>query len=115
MNYQKYADKAYEKIKKYGSAIMITQSGAKVYDPTTNTYVDSGTSVLGVAIQRTYSQKDIDGTNIKMGDVEFMASLNGKPQANDEIEFEGKKYTVVFVRPLAPDGATDIFYTIQAR
>jgi len=115
MNYQKYADKAYEKIKKYGSAIMVRQSGQKEYDPTTNTYVDSGLTIVGVAIQRQYSQRDIDGTNIKMGDVEFMASLNGKPQTNDEIEFEGKKYVVILARALAPDGTTDIFYTIQAR
>ena len=115
MNYQKYSDKAYEKLKKYGSTIMIKQSGQKEYDPATNTYVDNGLSVVGVAIQRQYSQKDIDGTNIRMGDVEFMASLNGKPQTNDEIEFEGKRYTVILANPLNLNGKTDIFWKIQAR
>lgn len=115
MNYQKYADKAFDKIKKYGSAIMITHSGKKVYDKETNTYVDNGTTVTGVAIQRNYQQRDIDGTNVKMGDIQFMASLNGKPYSNDKIEFEGKTYTVINVSALAPDGKTDIFYTIQAR
>jgi len=115
MNYQKYADKAFKKIKKYGSTIIITHSGKKEYDPATNAYVDNGTSVTGVAIQRNYQQGDIDGTNIRMGDIQFMASLNGKPQSNDTIEFEGKNYTAVNVSALAPDGKTDIFYTIQAR
>ena len=115
MNYQKYADKAFDKIKKYGSAIMVTHSGKKEYDKETNTYVDNGTTVLGVAVLRNYLQKDIDGTNIKVGDVQFIASLHGRPFANDEIVFESKKYTVVNVTVLAPDGKTDIFYTIQAR
>ena len=115
MNYAPYADKAFAKIKQYGSAIMITHSGKKEYDPATDSYIDNGTTVLGVAIQRNYQLRDIDGTNIKVGDVQFMASLHGKPFVNDEIIFESKKYTVVNVTALAPDGKTDIFYTIQAR
>lgn len=115
MNYQKYADKAYEKIKKYGSAIIIRHSGQKEYNKQTNTYTDNGTSVTGVALQRNYAQKDIDGTNIRMGDVQFMASLNDRPLSNDDIEFEGKHYKVINVSVLAPDGKTDIFYTLQAR
>lgn len=115
MNYQKYADKAYSKIKKYGSAIMITHSGKAEYDEATDTYVDTGTTVTGVAIQRQYNQRDVDGTNIRTGDINFMASLNGKPFSNDVIEYEGQKYTVVSAMPLSPNGQTDIFWTIQAR
>ena len=115
MNYVPYADKAYTKIKKYGSAIMITHSGEKVYNPETDEYEDTGSTVTGVAIQRQYNQRDIDGTNIRIGDINFMASLNGKPYSNDEIEFEGNQYTVVLATPLSPDGKTDIFWNIQAR
>ena len=115
MNYTPYADKAYTKIKKHGSTITVTHSGSKVYNPDTDEYTDTGSTVVGVAIQRNYSQKDIDGTNIRIGDVNFMASLNGKPYSNDEIEFEGNKYTVVLAIPLNPNGKTDIFWDIQAR
>lgn len=115
MNYQKYANKAFTKIKQYGSSIQIVHSGKKEYNPATNSYIDNGTTIKGVALQRNYQQKDIDGTNIKMGDIQFMASLNGKPQSNDVIEFEGKNYTVINVDVLNPNGQTDIFYTIQAR
>ena len=115
MNYKPYADKAYTKIKKYGSAIMITHSGSAEYNPVTNAYEDSGTTVTGVAIQRQYNQRDIDGTNIRIGDINFIASLNGKPYSNDVIEFEGNKYTVINAIPLNPNGKTDIFWTIQAR
>ena len=115
MNYTPYADKTYTKLKKYGSTITVTHSGSKVYNPDTDEYTDTGSTVVGVAIQRNYSQRDIDGTNIRIGDVNFMASLNGKPYSNDEIEFEGNKYTVVLAIPLNPNGKTDIFWNIQAR
>ena len=115
MNYVPYADKAYTKIKKYGSTITVTHSGSKVYNPETDEYEDTGSTVVGVAIQRNYSQKDIDGTNIRIGDINFMASLNGKPYSNDVIEFKGNQYTVVRAIPLNPDGTTDIFWNIQAR
>lgn len=115
MNYQKYADKAYTKIKKYGSPITVKRSGKKIYDKTTNTYIDNGEEFSGVAIQRNYSQRDIDGTNIKIGDVQFMASMDKRPQANDEVVFEGRRYTVINCQPLNVNGKTDIFVTIQAR
>lgn len=115
MNYTPYADKAYTKIKKYGSAIMITHSGEKVYNPETNEYEDTGSTVCGVAIQRNYSQRDIDGTNIRIGDINFMASLDGKVFSNDTIEFEGNTYTLIRAIPLNPNGKTDIFWDIQAR
>lgn len=115
MNYQKYADKAYSKIRQYGSPIKIRRSGKKTYDPSTNTYTDSGTEINGFAIMRNYNQHNIDGTNIRMGDVQFMASLDGQPKSNDTITFGTKSYTVVNVDVMSPDGNTDIFYTIQAR
>ena len=115
MNYQKYADKAHRKLKQYGSPITVKRSGKKVYDKTTNTYIDNGEEFSGVATQKNIDQKNIDGTNIKFGDVQFMCSLSGKPYTNDTIESEGKIYTVLNVVCLNPDGRTDIFYSIQAR
>lgn len=115
MNYQKYAGKAYTKIKKYGSPITVTRSGKSTYNKETNTYEDNGETITGVAIQRNYDQRNIDGTNIRMGDVQFMASLNGQPKSNDKITFGSKSFVVVNAVPMNPDGTTDIFFTIQAR
>ena len=115
MNYQPYADKAYRKLNKYGSSIMITHSGDKVYNPETDEYEGTETTVTGVALQRKYTQKEIDGTNIKYGDVNFMASLNGKIYTGDVIEFGGKQFTVILGNPMNPNGETDIFWDIQAR
>ena len=115
MNYQKYADKAFDKLSKYGSAIKIQQAGKKVYDKTTGTYTDTGETFTGVAIQRRFDQKNIDGTNIKFGDVLFMAQLPKRPQTNDSVVFGGKTYTVINVEPMNVDGSVDIFVNIQAR
>lgn len=115
MNYQKYAGKAYEKISKYGSPITFKRAGKKVYNPATNTYEDKGEEFSGYAIQRNFSLKNIDGKNIRFGDVLFMASLDKRPLQNDEITFMGKKFTVVNCDPMNPDGTTDIFFNIQAR
>lgn len=115
MNYQKYADKAYSKIKQYGSPIMLKRSGKASYNTETNSYEDSGEVITGVAIQRNYDQKNIDGTNIRMGDVQFMACLSGQPKSNDKVMFGGKTFVVINAIPMNPDGTTDIFFTIQAR
>lgn len=115
MSYQKYADKAYSKIKQYGSPITVKRSGKRVYDKATNTYTDTGAEFGGVAIQRSFDQKNIDGTNIKFGDVLFMASVEQRPQSNDTVVFGGKSYTVVNVDPMNVDGITDIFVNIHAR
>lgn len=115
MNYQKYADKAYSKIKQYGSPITVKRSGSKVYNPLKNTYEDSGITLSGFALQSNFDQKNIDGTNIRYGDVLLMCVLDGVPKSNDTVAFGAKGYTVVNVDVLSPDGQTDIYYKIQAR
>ena len=115
MNYGKYASKAYTKIKQYGSPITVKRAGKKVYDKTTNTYTDTGKEFSGYAIQRNFDQKNIDGTNIKFGDVLFMACLSERLHSNDTVIFVGRKYTVINVEPLNVDGSVDIFVNIHAR
>lgn len=115
MNYSKYADKAYSKIKQYGSPIKITCSGNKPYNFSTNTYEDSGKEINGYALQSSFDQKNIDGTNIRFGDVVLLAVLDGVPKSNDTVVFCEKSYTAVSVDVLSPDGKTGIYYRIQAR
>ena len=115
MSYDKYAKKAYTKVKQYGAPIKVKRAGKKVYDPATNSYVDNGAEFTGFALQSNFEQKDVDGTNIKFGDVKFMAVLDDTPKSNDVITFGNKTYTVISVSPLNMDGITDIYVTIQAR
>ena len=115
MSYQKYYDKAFKKVKEKGSPIVITGTGKKKYNPKTGKYDGTETEITGYACQFRYSQKDIDGTNIKATDVKFMAVLNGKPQTDNVVTFEGQSYTIINPSPLNIDGKTDIYWIIQAR
>ena len=115
MDYQKYADKAYAKVKKYGSSITVTRTGESEYNPETDEYTDTTVQITGVALRSNFEQKDIDGTNVKFSDAKFMAVLNGTPETNDEVEFEGHKFVIINARPFNLDGKTDIYWTIQAR
>jgi hypothetical protein len=115
MNYQKYADKAYSKIKQYGSSVEIVRSGNKKYNPTTNKYEDETDSIYGFALQGNFTQDNIDGTNIRIGDVLLTCVLNGKPKSNDTVVFQGNSYTIINVNVFSPDGETVIYYKVQAR
>ena len=115
MNYEKYQKKAFDKVKKYGSSIIIKRIVDSQYNPNTNKYEDETVEIKGVALQLNFEQRDIDGTNVKYGDVKFMAVLNGTPQTNDKMEFEGKSYVIIYPRPLNLNGKTDIYCIIQAR
>lgn len=114
-DYTVYQKRAYEKIKQYGSPVTVKRAGKKEYDKTTNTYTDTGVEYTGYAIQSSFDQKNIDGTNIKFGDILLMCTLNGVPMSNDTVTFGSKMYTVITVDVLSPDGATNILYNIQAR
>lgn len=115
MNYVPYANKAFKKLGEKGSTISVTRAGNKVYNKETNTYTDSGETFSGKAVQLMYDQRDIDGTNIKFGDVKFLAQLPKRPMSNDTVSFGGKTYTVINADPLNPDGSVDIIVYIQAR
>ncbi len=115
MNYQKYYDKAFKKVKEKGSPIIITGTGESEYNPETDEYDGTEIEITGVALQFNFDQKDIDGTNIKFSDVRFMAVLNGKPQTNYSVTFGNQTYTIINAKPLNLDGVTDIYWTIQAR
>ena len=114
-DYTKYQTKTASKLRQRGGPITVRRAGKKVYDPKTNTYIDTGKEFSGYAVQKSFSIKNVDGTNIRFGDVLLMASLDERPLSNDTVNFGGRSYTVIDVQPLNPDGRTDIFYNIHAR
>ena len=114
-DYSKYKETARAKITQYGNAITLIHEGEKVYNPTTDSYEGGEQRIQGVALQSTCSTKFVDGNNIKMGDIKFMAVLNRKPITDDKLEYNGKTYNVISVSELNPNGEDPIYYTIQAR
>lgn len=113
--YSRYAEKAYEKIRMYGSPVTLMRSGGRTYDKETNSYVCAGDGVAGYAVQSGFDQRNVDGTNIRLGDIMLTAVLGEAPRSNDTVAFGGRTYTVVDVSSLSPDGKTDIYYRIHAR
>jgi len=115
MNYEAIQKKALAKIKQYGKAITLTRITEGEYVPEDNSYSETKTIIDGVALQGSFSLQNVDGTNIRFGDVRFMAVLSDVPAVDDEIIFGSNFYHVVNISKLSPDGATDIYYEIQAR
>lgn len=115
MNYQKYSKKAYVKIKQYGSPVKCIFSGGRKYNPDTNSYDDETKELNGYGLQSSFTLNNIDGTNIRIGDILITCVLNGVPKTNDVIILQDKEYTVVNVNQFSPDGKTDIYFKIQAR
>lgn len=104
-----------------GAALTLTKTVKGQRNPDTGATVDVVTSYSGSALRETYRQRDIDGTNIKVGDVKFIVSpvqLIGTdmPQAapQDKVSFDGKTYTVIQVNPYNYAGLA-VGFEVQAR
>lgn len=90
-------------------------------DPDTGAATEVVTNYLGSGLRETYQQSDVDGTNIKVGDVKFLVSpvLIDKtdmpqPASTDKIRFDGKVYAVVQVNPWNYAGLA-VGFEVQAR
>ena len=116
MNYQKYAAKALDKITEYGSPCKILrETGNEIYNAETNEYESKIIEITGNAIEGAYSLANIDGTNIRAGDIRLMASFGEVPKVDDKLYWGEKEYTIVSLREIKPDGKTVIYYDVQCR
>lgn len=104
-----------------GALLTLTKTVKGPRNPDTGATTDVVTNYQGSGLRETYEQRDIDGTNIKVGDVKFIVSplqLNGSdmPQGapQDKVAFDGKTYTVVQVNPWNYAGLA-VGFEIQAR
>jgi hypothetical protein len=91
------------------------------YDPDIGTSGSITTTFDGSGFRENYSQKDIDGTRIKQGDVKILISpvlLDGTdmptPVSQDQIKFDGDLYTVQNVDPWNYAGLA-VGFSVQAR
>lgn len=116
MNYQKYADKAKNKLNIYGGDCKIIRKGKdEVYNPESNSYVTEETVIHGKGLLSQFNVNEINGTLIEQGDVKLMCSFDVTPVFDDIIEIGNVKYVVKNVAPLNPDGNTVIYYNLQLR
>ncbi len=115
MDYSKYSKTVQDKLSQYGNTMYIIRKGEEVYNPDTNEYEGEEIRIKGLGLLSNYSIDHINGTSILNGDVNIMAYFTEKVFAGDVIEYGDKKYTVITVRELNPNGMNAIYYLIQGR
>lgn len=115
MNYQKYAVKAEKKITQYGSPCLIRRKADPVYDETTDSWSSTETVINGKAVEGNFEFSDVNGTSIHIGDVNLIAVFESAPVVGDVLDFADRKYNIVIINPVRPDGKTVILYDILAR
>lgn len=115
--YSEIADTATEILTEFGAPAILTRSVPGTYDPTTGaTAAPVVTTYNGIGAKFDYSQRDIDGTQIKFGDQRFYLSTAGivQPQTGDTLTIAGTVFDVIASRPLQP-ALTAVLHDVQIR
>jgi hypothetical protein len=123
MNYTAMAKKAEKKIRRYGTkATLRIPTGESVYDPESNSYIESYNKYQGVCLVTSYEQELINDTVIKATDKKLLCIFPVEPSLGvgliDVYKRTGEldtTYNVVNCSPLAPDSTTVILFKIQGR
>lgn len=115
MNYSKYRNTAKSKLGKYGADCVVVRTSDEKYNPETNEYERQSEEIKGKCLVTSFDASDVDGTNVKAGDVRIMAVLDKEPETGDFITVGTRTYSVVSWSEQNPNSDTAIFYTIQGR
>lgn len=115
MNYDVIKQKARAKLSAYGSTATITRKGERVYNTETHSYSSTDVFIVGCGILQSIDISKVNGTTILAGDCSLMCSFDESPIIGDSLVIGNKKYTVVNVSPLSPNGLTNIYYDLHIR
>jgi len=99
-----------------GQPITITTVTTGAYSPSTGGVSSTETVQTGVGVPIAYKASEIDGTNIRRGDVKVIVAGSGitEPKVNGQVSFIGFTGTIKNVEVVAPEG-TPIVYKLQVR
>jgi hypothetical protein len=104
-----------------GLEMALRKMGANNYDPSSGSVEPVVTEYQGSAFRDTFELKSIDGTLIRRGDVKLLVSpvlLGGgdmpEPAENDQVVFDGARYTVIACEPWNYAGLS-VGFEVQAR
>ncbi len=114
--YEDLAETASELIEEFGTDLVLTHVVSGAYDPATGDVTNTETTHTGFGAAFDYESRDVDGTKIKVGDQRILIAVAGmaEPEADDRVAINGKTFTVVLSRTLAPAGVPVVF-DVQAR
>lgn len=118
-NYPKTAATATRLLQRFGAPAQIEQQGNGDYDPGTGgagseDAASDDTTVNTTAAVFAYEQKYIDGTLVLQGDQQAFCAPSVAPVQGDGFVWQGKRHTVVSVKPVAPAGVP-VLYEVQIR
>ena len=115
MDYAEKAQAADRMIRQYGAASMLV-STAVTYDAAAGQTAQAEVRQDAQMVAFPYPQRFIDGTVIRMGDMQAFVSAVGiaSPKPGDRIEWGGMSYAVMSVKPLSP-ALTAVLYEVQLR
>lgn len=99
-----------------GQQITITTVTTGAYNPATGGVSNTETVQTGVGLPIAYKASEIDGTNIRRGDVKVIVAASGltEPKVNGQVSFIGFTGTIKNVEIVFPDG-NPIIYRLQVR
>ncbi len=114
--YDSFVTLALDLLGRKGQQITITAVTTGAYSPSTGGVSSTETVQTGVGVPIAYKASEIDGTNIRRGDVKVIVAGSGitEPKVNGQVSFIGFTGTIKNVEVVAPDG-TQIVYKLQVR
>lgn len=122
MDYAGFRQTSYDQIKDKGAAITITRpehGGTESPITGTSSGATAEADYSTYALITDYKDREIDGTNIKIGDKLFVSpalNLDIVPVATDQITEGSNSWKIINVKTIAPGGSgNEVLYKIQCR
>lgn len=114
--YANLAATARRLLEQFGTTATLTRTTTGTYNPATGSASQTTTTYSCKAARFDYAQRDIDGTNIRVGDQRIYMDVQDMvmPQTGDTISMGGRTYVVVTARSIDP-ALTAVLYDVQAR
>lgn len=112
--YANLAATARRLLDQFGTTATLTRTTMGEYNPATGAASQTTTTYICKAARFDYAQRDIDGTNIRVGDQRIYMDATVMPQTGDTIALGDRTYVVVTARSIDP-ALTAVLYDVQAR
>ena len=110
-------ESAIESLQESGEQVVFSYVTTPVYDDDTGDLISGGASGTQAAYgyPESYSNTEIDGTNIMRGDIKLICSASGlRPVVGWSCLLDSKTYRVMNCEPIRESGV-DVIYYVQLR
>jgi len=116
-NYTNLAKTAQRLLTNFGASVLYVDSVRNTYDPVTNTIITAAQEYSVKGAKLNYSLGNVDGENIKQGDVRLLMEARGlpvTPSPDGEVLIGDVRWKVISVLEINP-AAIPVYYELQLR